>query len=65
MSADTIEAFISRTYRTFFDYVVEDEENYTTIRRIETLRVRRLARAGLSLAQAEIVAPLAFGEVRQ
>jgi hypothetical protein len=32
---------------------------------IETLRERRLARAGLSLAQAAIVAPLAFGEARQ
>jgi hypothetical protein len=31
----------------------------------DALRLNRLARAGLSLAHAAIVAPLAFGEVRQ
>lgn len=40
MRAETVEGFISGTYRTFFEYVVEDEANYTAIRRNETLRVR-------------------------
>jgi AcrR family transcriptional regulator len=40
MHAETVEEFISGTYRTFFDYVIEDEANYTAIRRNETLRVR-------------------------
>ena len=40
MHAETVEAFISGTYRTFFDYTVEDEANYTAIRSNETLRVR-------------------------
>jgi hypothetical protein len=31
----------------------------------EALRLSRLARAGLSLAHASILAPLAFGEARQ
>jgi len=31
----------------------------------EALRVRRLERAGLSLAHAAILAPFAFGEARQ
>jgi hypothetical protein len=31
---------------------------------IDILRIRRLARAGLSIACAAVVAPFAFGEVR-
>jgi AcrR family transcriptional regulator len=40
MHAETVEAFISGTYRTFFVYTVEDQANYTAIRSNETLRVR-------------------------
>src|SRR5215471_19457646 len=40
MRAETVEAFIAGTFRTFFDYVVADQANYTAIRSNETLRVR-------------------------
>lgn len=38
--AETLEAFVSGTFRTFFDYVANDQANFAAIRRNDTLRVR-------------------------
>jgi AcrR family transcriptional regulator len=56
MKAQSIEEFISGTFRTFFEYVASDESNFHAIRRnTDTLRVR--------MDTAEIIA--GFQELRE
>jgi len=40
MRAETLEAFVSGTFRTFFDYVAADQASFAAIRRNDSLRVR-------------------------
>jgi AcrR family transcriptional regulator len=56
VKAQTVEEFISSTFRTFFEYVASDESNFHAIRRnTDTLRVR--------MDTAEIIA--GFQELRE